>query len=272
MNSIAQLLVITADDLGIDPRRDEGILAAYAAGAITQASLMVGGPSATEAARRARAMGLPLGLHLDLSEMPPLAAKETIPTLLNAAGEKLGKHGFRLAVAQGAVDAAHVVLEAEAQFDAFARLTGQPARHLDGHQHSHWAPGIAEALAPVLRRRGVRSVRAPQGKWTTGMNARDVYAHAGARSTHRFVGLDPGEESSDPVGLRNAVMADAGGMSVELMCHVGFSGSGGDDFNRSADRERELRLLCSRPFAPLVDGGLLELVSFDDLFERGGLC
>ena len=282
------LLVITADDLGIDPRRDEGIFAAHAAGAITQASLMVGGPSAGEAARRAQGAGLTLGLHLDLSEMPPLAAKERIPTLLDGRGEKLGKHGLRLALARGSVALGHVVLETEAQLDAFAALTGQCARHVDGHQHIHCVPEVAGVLAPVFERRGVRSTRAPQPAAARvadsdanriyekmcmdAAHARAIYARFGVQSTHGFIGLDLVGAASDPGRLRELVTTHAFGTSVELVCHVGFMGVGGDDFNRSPDREGELRVLCARPFAPLVDRGVVELVNFDELFHAGGLC
>jgi predicted glycoside hydrolase/deacetylase ChbG (UPF0249 family) len=282
------LLVITADDLGIDPRRDDGIFAAQAAGAITQASLMVGGPNAREAARRARLAGLALGLHLDFSEMPPLAPKESIATLLDERGEKLSKDGLRLAFARGSVELAHVVREAEAQLDAFAALTGQPVRHVDGHQHVHCVPEVAKLLAPVFERRGVRSTRAPQPAWVAvadpeaarcyekvredSAHARATYARFGVRTTHGFVGLDVRSAAGDPEWLRDAVTAHASNTSAELMCHVGYVGVGGDDFNRSPDREHELRLLCSLPFAPLVEQGVVELVSFDELFYRGGLC
>ena len=281
-------LVITADDLGIDSRRDEGIFAAKAAGAITQASLMVGGPSAGEAARRAREAGLTLGLHLDLSEMPPIAPRERIPTLLDGRGEKLGKHGFRLALARGSIELAHVILEAEAQLDRFAALTGQSARHVDGHQHVHCVPEIADVLAPVFERRGVRSTRAPQlpavrladpdasrfyeKMGTDAARARATYARFGARSTHGFIGLDPESAASDPSRLRERVTTHPLGTSIELVCHVGFTGVGGDDFNRSPDRERELQVLCARPFAPLVGEGVVELVNFDELFHGGWLC
>ena len=220
-------LVITADDLGIDPRRDDGIFAAHAAGAITQASLMVGGPSAREAAHRAREAGLTLGLHLDLSEMPPLAPRERIPTLLDGRGEKLGKHGLRLALARGSVELAHVILEAEAQLDTFAALTGQCVRHVDGHQHIHCVPEVAEVLAPVFERRGVRSTRAPQPAAARvadsdasrvyekmcrdAAQARATYARVGVRSTHGFIGLDLAGGASDPSRLRERVTTHAFG-------------------------------------------------------------
>ena len=42
-------LIVTADDLGISPERDEGIFQAFSDGIITNASLLVNGCSAREA-------------------------------------------------------------------------------------------------------------------------------------------------------------------------------------------------------------------------------
>ncbi len=277
------LLVITADDLGIDSRRDDGILAAFAAGGITQASLMVGGPTAIEATRRADDAGLRLGLHLDFSDLPPLAPQGRIPTLLNAQGRKLGKHGLRLALARRLVNLMEVVAEAEAQLDAFEVITGRPARHIDSHQHFHWQPQVAEALAPMLARRGVRTIRGPRPV-TVGEHGGDFYAQAcreaecagmhyrnrGIQSTDGFVGLNPNGATGDPAQLARAVLAHRG-ESMELMCHVGFAAPGGDEFNRSRDRERELDILRSRPFAHLAAQGAVELVSFEELYCRGAL-
>jgi hypothetical protein len=78
--------------------------------------------------------------------------------------------------------------------------------------------------------------------------------------------------TGDPAGLTEAVMTHHPGSSVELMCHIGFVGEGGDEFNRSPDRESELAFICSRPFASLVDQGVVELAGFDEAFERGALC
>lgn len=47
-------LVITADDFGYCPRRDEGIVEAFLAGAVTSASLLVNGAAAESAAELAR--------------------------------------------------------------------------------------------------------------------------------------------------------------------------------------------------------------------------
>ena len=50
-------LIVTADDLGISPERDEGIFQAFSDGIITNASLLVNGCSAREAGALSIALG-----------------------------------------------------------------------------------------------------------------------------------------------------------------------------------------------------------------------
>jgi predicted glycoside hydrolase/deacetylase ChbG (UPF0249 family) len=276
-----KLVVITADDLGIDPRRDDGIFAAFAAGAITQASLLVGGRNAVDAAARARRVGLPLGLHLDLTEMPASAAD--VGTLLDSAGAKLGKHGLRAAVTRGAVARAHVEREAAAQLERFAQLSGAPARHVDGHQHVHVVPALAAWLAPLLAAHGVASVRIPweaevriadpaqqrfyQGVRDDAAAARALYAGAGLGSTWAFVGLELMGGAAGGERLAAAVQA-APGASLEVMTHPGYRGRGVDAFNEAPAREHELAVLLERPLHRLAG---VEMCSFDALAARGAL-
>lgn len=275
------VLVITADDLGIDPRRDDGILAAHQAGAITQASLMVRGKSARDAARRAIEAGLPVGLHLDLTETPACAPAQEIASLLDASGNKRGKHGLRAAIERGEIDPAHVAREAHAQIDAFIELTGVPPAHVDGHQHAHVIPFVAEVLAPVFAVRAVATTRIPEqrevdvadpnaarfyaGVSADGARARAIYAAHGIRSTEAFAGLDLMGAAASAERLRAAIRRNMRASSIELMCHPGYRGSGVDDFNESPDREHELAVLLEHPFAPLVREGVITLGTFASL-------
>ncbi|XP_012632150.2 carbohydrate deacetylase isoform X3 [Microcebus murinus] len=97
-------LVVTADDFGYCPRRDEGIVEAFLAGAVTSVSLLVNGAAAESAAELARRHGIPTGLHANLSEGLPVGpARHGASTLLSPEGFFLGKMGFREAVAAGDV-------------------------------------------------------------------------------------------------------------------------------------------------------------------------
>ena len=273
-------LIITADDLGIDPRRDDGILLAYARGAITQASLMVRGPSAARAARDSMRIGLPIGLHLDLTETPACAPHAAIRSLLDTTGNKLGKHGLREAVARGIVERAHVEEETRAQLRAFRALTGVDATHVDGHQHVHTIPALATWLAPVLREASVRTTRIPEqhdvhvddpksaafyrSVASDAAASRARYAAEGIGSTEAFIGLDLMGFASSAEKLDAALRSITTG-SIELMCHPGFIGTGIDDFNESPAREHELAVLLSLPFAQSVEAGRVRLTSFSSL-------
>lgn len=274
-------VVITADDLGIDERRDDGILEAHARGAISQASLLVRGASSQRAAARAKGAGLSLGLHLDLTETPSCAPPASISSLLDAQRRKLGKHGLREALARGRVRPEHIARECHAQLDLFAALTGQRATHVDGHQHVHCIPAVAAVLAPLFAARGVRTTRiAEQPRVNVddpgrrafyrsvsedAARARAIYAMYGVASTDAFAGLDAMGRASSREAVERAVLdsVERGARSLEFMCHPGYAGHGVDDFNESPEREHELRVLTSLPLTSYLTDGRVALVSFD---------
>ena len=64
-----RVLIVNADDFGLSPGVNAGVVQAHEHGILTSASLMVRSPAAAEAAAYARgAPGLSLGLHVDLGE------------------------------------------------------------------------------------------------------------------------------------------------------------------------------------------------------------
>jgi predicted glycoside hydrolase/deacetylase ChbG (UPF0249 family) len=280
-------LVVTADDLGIDPRRDDGIFEAFEHGVITHTSLLVGGPSSASAAERARRDGWPVGLHLNLTEGTPAAKASDVATLLDASGQKLGKHGLRDAASRGEVSLAHVARETEAQIARFEALMGHGPRHIDGHQHVHVIPELVETLATVFADQNVGSTRIPEQRVVHGDTsaahrfyenvsreaavARAIYARQGIASTEAFVGLDVMGIESSGARLRDAVRAVSSLSSAEVMCHPGHVGTGWDDFNQSPDREHELGVLLARPFAALVELRAVKLARFADLAESSAL-
>ncbi|XP_030671756.1 carbohydrate deacetylase isoform X3 [Nomascus leucogenys] len=135
-------LVVTADDFGYCPRRDEGIVEAFLAGAVTSVSLLVNGAATESAAELARRHSIPTGLHANLSEGRPVGpARRGASSLLGPEGFFLGKMGFREAVAAGDVDLPQVREELEAQLSCFRELLGRAPTHVDGHQHVHVLPG-----------------------------------------------------------------------------------------------------------------------------------
>jgi len=156
-------LIVTADDFGLDPAINEAVEAAFSAGVLTAASLMVGQPAAADAVERAlRLPGLRVGLHVTLTGgMRPVLPAQQLPDLVDTAGRlpmDLAGLGWRLAASARTRRQAED--EIRAQFEAFAR-TGLTLDHANAHQHYHLHPFVLDRIVKVGRSFGLRAVRVP---------------------------------------------------------------------------------------------------------------
>lgn len=154
-------LVINADDLGLHPSIDAGILRAHREGVVTSATLLATGPSAAEAVQAAREQGLPVGLHLCLTTwLTPAAPLERVPSVAPRGRFRASWVELTVAWARGALRLEEVAEELEAQL-ARARALGAGVDHLDAHQHLHLLPGVA-AVVHALAERERLPVRWPR--------------------------------------------------------------------------------------------------------------
>jgi predicted glycoside hydrolase/deacetylase ChbG (UPF0249 family) len=250
-------LVITADCLGANAERDQAIFSAYSAKAISQGSLWVGGANAKAAADASRRTGMPMGLHLDFTELPPSAPRNAVDSLVDKSGNKLGHSGLNDAISKGRIKPEHLKREAEAQLLAYAMLMGRPPVHFDSHHHAHCIPQIAEVLAPLFARAGVQSTRIPEGA----DEARSIYSAQGLRSSQSCLTLDLSDSAKASDHWRDAVLSKASEASIEL-CQLGCATERGDD---------ALRILFVQPFATLIEDGAVEISSFEQLPRAGAL-
>lgn len=265
------ILVVNADDAGIDPARNRGILEAARRGVVRSASVLVGFPAAAALAREA-AGALGLGLHLNLTEGTPLVAGHR--TLAGADGRFHGKRELWRRARAGALDLREAGREIEAQWEALRRLAGEPT-HLDGHNHVHLFPGVAEAVAAAIgagtwvRRPMPRPGRLPEDLYADleeglGRLSARVGAIWGRRFRHvdRFVGPDlpEGYGSADLVG----VLAGEHG-TVEVMTHPGATDPGSVPFSARPERAAEVAALCDRRLLDWVRAEDVQLSSFGDL-------
>ena len=77
-------LIVNADDFGLSPAINRGIIAAHRNGIVTSASLMVNGPAFENAVALAQENpALDIGLHLTLTELGPVAAPDKVPSLVD---------------------------------------------------------------------------------------------------------------------------------------------------------------------------------------------
>ncbi len=156
----AKRLIVSADDFGMSPGVNAGILRAHREGVLTDAGLMVNGAAAVEAVELARAApDLSVGLHLVLAQGKATLPPREIPDLVDGEGF-FRVHPIRAALGYFFTPGvrAQVRREIAAQIEKFL-ATGLPLSHVDGHVNIHMHPTILNILLEVAPRYGIGALR-----------------------------------------------------------------------------------------------------------------
>jgi predicted glycoside hydrolase/deacetylase ChbG (UPF0249 family) len=226
-------LIVNADDLGLAPEVDRGVLRAALAGRVTSATLMVTMPGAeggAHTARRLAALGVSVGLHVDL-----------------VTGRRVDPR-----------DADAVLAEVRDQAARFETLVGRPPTHLDSHKHTHrdFEP-VRVAVAEVAHRLGA-PVRAQDAAVRAWLRAR------GLRTPDGFVG----DVSAEPYWTVDRLLAAVGGLdpgTTELMCHPGEPMGPMPGLFYLAQRATELTALLDPRLPAACAAAGVRLATFTDL-------
>jgi chitin disaccharide deacetylase len=281
---LERTLVVNADDFGISPGVNRGIVDAHRRGAVTAASLMANLPSAEDALERAaECPNLDLGLHLTLTAGRPLTPPEDVPTLVDSAGRfhLLGALLARLSLGRLRPD--EIARELDAQV-AWARARGVQPSHLDSHHHIHTHPAVARIVLQLAARHGIPYVRCPSEGLDPGHlagthprdAARSLVVSApgsllrrsvrrrGLRTTRHFRGLALGFGFGDAALVRTLRRLPPG--VTELMTHPGYPDA---ELARltafAAGRQHELRALVSPEAKSTLERRNIRLQSFREL-------
>ena len=153
---------MTADDFGLSPAVNKGIIEAHQAGCVTSASLLVNTPGFRDALTRlAAAPALQVGLHLNLTVGGPVAPRQDVATLFDPrTGAFYPLPRFVRRTLAGLVRREQVAVECAAQLDRL-RAAGITVARLDSHHHVHVLPRVWESVLAAARRAGIRAVRVP---------------------------------------------------------------------------------------------------------------
>ena len=233
---IPAFIIINADDLGYSHHRDAAIFDLFERGKISGASLIVNGPSAEDAVKRALKVGLPMGLHINLTEGIPLTPCNALKTR----GRMPYKNNFRELARQNSNGVREAVkAEVKAQLKKFEEMTGKPARHVDGHQHVHVAPNMPALLSDLLKASGVKSVRIPEEwvqdyewlsaemrvhyytRYVDAVRSRVVYGRAGFKMNDHTVAMAMSGKRLTAGRLCRCLAGKSG--VIEVLAHPGTS-------------------------------------------------
>ena len=270
-------LIVNADDLGINSDRDRGIIDAYQKGIVTSATLLANGSSFGSAVQLSAETGLPVGVHLNLSEGSTLSGP--IAGLTAEDNRLPGKMAMRQYLMAEQVDHVGIQREFSAQIEKVLQAGLQPD-HLDGHQHCHAYPAIAELVVSLAKEYGINALRsvcpaaadrAPVPDDLAedirifseiGQTAQALYRAAKIRTSCGLWGLTL-LNSLDTVNLC-ALLEDLPEGQWELMSHPGYPHPQGRHFE-SPQRAVEVKALCSQEVQQIIARRGIRLATFGDL-------
>jgi hopanoid biosynthesis associated protein HpnK len=156
-------LILNADDFGLTRGINRAIAELNAAGVLTSATLMAGGPAFDDAVELARTHpNLGVGCHVVLTDGTPVSPTESIPTLLahDRRSFRARLTRFLQALLTGRIREDDIAREALAQIERLQRA-GIRITHLDTHKHTHLFPMVSRPLLEVAERTGIRAIRSP---------------------------------------------------------------------------------------------------------------
>ena len=290
-------LIVNADDLGWTGGINRGIVEAFHHGIVTSTSLLANGAAFAGGVEAARsAPGLGVGVHLNLSDGPPVADRETVTSLLNNDGEFAGgPESLLLRRARRGLSLAEVENEWDAQIQK-VRDAGISPTHLDGHKHVHMLPGLFEIALKLAKRHDIGAIRVAleasslraalssgskqnagvvmkQGVQARGLkllarDAREQAERAGISTADFFCGIaQTGELTRE--GVEQFVKSLPDG-TTELMCHPGYADAALQKTpTRLQDsRQTELQILTDTGIRNLVASMGIRLIDYGLIAEE----
>lgn len=256
-------LTVCADDYGLGPAVDRGILALAAQGRITALSCLVTSkrwPASGEALEACRAAA---GLHFNLTEGEPLSPA------LRRHWPRFPSLGRLIALSMAGRLPPAVADEFQAQLHQFIAVTDAAPAFVDGHQHVHALPGVrpfalaaAEQLGVPLRNTG--RVLGPGFAFKRGVIAacggRALAAQARARGVampSALVGVYDFDPRADYRQLVRRWLPSAPDGAL-LFCHPALGEPDPGDVIAAA-RAREMAYLASEAFVEDLDAAGISL-------------
>lgn len=237
MTTSSRTLIVNADDFGLSPGINRGIIEAHQHGIVTSASLMVCWPSAIQAAAYACSQpALSLGLHIDIGEwIFRDGAWETLYAWTNPDDPKA------------------IAREARLQLERFRDLAGRNPTHIDSHQHVHCRPPAHDVLAEIALEIGV-----PLRHFSSIRYCGDFYGQSA-------IG-EPLPDLIETAALSRVLRRVPPGVT-ELVCHPGYAGDVESMYQE--ERQIELETLCADEIRDVLADEDITLVSF---IEATSVC
>ena len=271
-------LIVNADDYNTDAERNRGIVQAAKEGIVTSVSVIANLPLIEkDIVQLQEVFGARVGVHLNLTRGIPLTPHSR--TLAGKDSRFLPKReAWSRALFRG-YDVEEVKQEFAAQISRL-KEAGLSPDHLDGNNHLHVFPGIAEVVAQLANDFQISKIRLPlepfdtwrqyysAGVWKKALvgwfaaQARPLFKRCGLRFPDRCAGIQSPrvcEIESLRTFLRNLPEG-----STELMCHPGYPNEPVNAYS-TVERQEELLALTDWSIGDYIRHSDIKPISFQDL-------
>jgi predicted glycoside hydrolase/deacetylase ChbG (UPF0249 family) len=229
----ARRLIVTADDVGLDPGMTDGTIRAHREGIVTGCSVVANGVAFEDAVARLRDVpSLEAGVHLTLVEERSLTGLRFPPKYTSFVPRYLLR----------TLRIADVERELRAQVERVV-ASGLRVTHLNGHQHLHLLPRIFAVVVRLAREFDIPYVRivddrggSARGAAMSALNILGRRARA-PFTNDRTIGVAGAGHLTDVVPLLDHVQG-----VTELVTHPGIDVRGYREWAYAWDEET--RALC----------------------------
>jgi len=275
---VVRNLIVNADDFNSDEERNRGILEAAEKGVVTSVSVIANLAFNAESMSKLKAVfGPRIGVHLNLTKGSPLTkrAKSLVDEGNNFFKKK---NAWRRALLRQ-YNLKEVKEEFAAQISRLQEL-GITPDHLDGNNHLHVFPGIAEVTARLARDFDVKKIRMPLEKFQKprhyfqpnafkkyffgflAKRASFMFKSFDLFSPEHFAGIQI-PQVGEIKSLQNFFRKLPPGIT-ELMCHPGYCNAS-MPFSSQSRHEGELAALTNPGVLAALKQEQITLISFHDM-------
>ncbi len=280
-------LIVNADDFGLHPAVNEGIIKGHCHGIITSTSLLAGAPAFDEAISLGRnCPNLGIGIHIALvGGISPVCDPSMVPSLLTEKGVFPDTYIELLKrIYTGKINYVELMMELEAQFKRILD-TGLPVTHVDGHQHMHVLPTVLPIVLSLMVKYNLKAIRIPEenrfflngvynpvrfvgkaGLSSVASRAFTICRDRGMASPRYFWGMINGGQLQEPRLVSILKEVASKNSTHEIMTHPGNNNAAlGSLFDWKYHWEEELSALCSSQVEQYIRHNRIELINYGDL-------
>lgn len=244
-------LILNADDFGLSPSVNKGIVEAFQQGFISSATMMMNTPYTDEAIELAKKHNLKnIGIHLNLTYGKSVLPASEVPSLVDENGTF--HYVCMLGYYTQYLDAKK---ELKAQIEKFL-ASGLTPTHIDHHHYFNEIPNILKAYLELAQEYNL-PVRGMDE------NARTLARQMGLKTTDEFSFAFHGNGVDiSTFNVLKSLFWDKD-ITLEILTHVGYI----DDYTRTQTnylrREDEIAVLKEAKQQGFFDN--IDLISFSDL-------